>query len=192
MEEEKKCDAAPSGMADSSPRNHTEAGDDIPKILADKEEELRACQDRVLRLAAELDNFKKRIEREKAEHMKYALESFANDLLPFLDNLERAVSSAKGARDLDKLIEGLELTLSGYLKTLERYGLKTFVSEGQRFDPAFHEALSVSEHPHYEEDTVIEELLRGYTFHEKILRPALVIVSKKTDLEGGGQSATGA
>ena len=82
--------------------------------LVEKEEELNACKDKLLRLAAELENFKKRIEKEKEEFMKYALESFSNELLPFLDNLERAVSASKESRDMDRLIEGLDLTLSGY------------------------------------------------------------------------------
>ncbi len=160
-------------------------GADLRKELEEKTAELEKCQDKVLRLAAELENFKKRIEREKAEHMKYALEAFAKELLPFLDNLERAVDAAKESKDIDKLIDGLELTLSGYLKTLERFGLKVFASEGQRFDPNLHEALTVEMTDEFEDNTVIKQLLKGYTLHEKVLRPALVIVSKKNKKEGG-------
>ncbi len=168
----------------------TASAEELALRLAETEEELRICREQVMRLAAELDNFKKRIEREKAEHIKYALAAFANDLLPFLDNLERAVSSAKESRDIEKLIDGLEITLTGYLKTLERYGLKTFTAVGQRFDPAVHEALSIVENSDHEENTVVQELLRGYTLHERVLRPALVTVSKKTSSspEGSGQS----
>ncbi|MEF3168515.1 MAG: nucleotide exchange factor GrpE [Deltaproteobacteria bacterium] len=183
MTEEKKD-------AQQAPEEQTASAEDLSVRLAEAEEELRICQEKVMRLAAELDNFKKRIEREKAEHMKYALAAFANDLLPFLDNLERAVSSAKESRDIGKLTDGIEITLTGYLKTLERYGLRTFAAVGQRFDPTLHEALSVVEHPDYEENTVVEELLRGYILHERVLRPALVTVSKKPSPppEGGGQS----
>ncbi|HDH98536.1 MAG TPA: nucleotide exchange factor GrpE [Deltaproteobacteria bacterium] len=159
--------------------------------LADREAELDQCQEKVLRLAADLENFKKRIEREKSEYMKYALESFAKELLPFLDNLERAVTSAKDSRDFDKLIEGLDLTISGYLKTLERFGLKVFTAEGQKFDPNLHEALTVQEHEGVEENTVIKELLKGYSLHERVLRPSLVVVSKNTT-EGSGQEETSA
>jgi molecular chaperone GrpE len=159
--------------------------------LAEKEEELKACKDKMLRLAAELENFKKRIEKEKEEFMKYALESFSNELLPFLDNLERAVSASKESRDIDRLIEGLDLTLSGYFKILERFGLRTFVAEGQRFDPNLHEAISMEESHEHEENTIIKELLRGYTLHEKLLRPALVVVSKKPS-GNGGQGGTSA
>ena len=169
--------------------------EDLKKQLEEKEKELAECKEKMLRLAAELDNFKKRIDREKAEYMKYALESFAKELLPFLDNLERAVQSAKETKDIDALIEGLDLTLSGYLKTLERFGLKTFAAEGQRFDPNYHEALTVEEDHSVDDNTVIKELLRGYTLHERVLRPALVVVSKKpgqSDGQGSGQNESNA
>lgn len=165
--------------------------DGLTARLMEKEEELKACKDKMLRLAAELENFKKRIEKEKEEFMKYALEAFASELLPFLDNLERAISAAKESRDIDRLIEGLDLTLSGYFKILERFGLKTFVAEGQRFDPNLHEAISLEESHEHEENTIIKELLHGYTLHEKLLRPALVVVSKKPS-DNGGQGGTSA
>ena len=155
----------------------------------DTEAELEQCREKMLRVAAELENFKKRIEREKSESLKYALEAFAKELLPFLDNLERAVVSAKDSRDLDKLIEGLELSMSSHLKTLERLGLKTFTAEGEQFDPNLHEALTVEENNGVENNTVIKELLKGYTLHERILRPALVVVSKNVS-EGSGQDET--
>ncbi len=164
-----------------------EAGEELAARLRAKEEELEQCQEKVLRLAAELDNFKKRVEREKAEHMKFALEAFAKELLPFLDNLERAVQAARESRDLEGLLEGLELTLSGYFKTLERFGLKAFAAEGKRFDPSFHEALSVEENAEVDHNTVLKELLKGYTLHDRVLRPALVVVSKKPEGEGGQQ-----
>ena len=89
------------------------------------------------------------------------------------------MTSAKDSRDLDKLIEGLDLTMSGHLKTLERFGLKVFTAEGQKFDPNLHEALTVQEQDGVKENIVIKELLKGYSLHERILRPALVVVSKK-------------
>jgi len=89
------------------------------------------------------------------------------------------------------LIEGLDLTISGYLKTLERFGLKVFTAEGQKFDPNLHEALTVQEQEGVEKNTVIKELLKGYSLHEKILRPALVVVSKNAT-EGSGQEETSA
>ncbi len=173
---------AEAASADENAVETADAGDDnlsVEEKLAKTQEELEAYKEKVLRLAAELENFKKRTQREKEEHMKYALEAFAKELLPFLDNLERAVESAKETKDIEKLIEGLELTLSGYLKTLEKFGLKVFAAEGQRFDPNYHEALSTEVNDEVEENTVIKELLKGYTLHERLLRPAMVVVSKK-------------
>ncbi len=167
----------------------------LEKRLEETEKELAECKDKMLRLAAELENFKKRVEREKLEHMKFALEEFAKELLPFLDNLERAIAVAKETKDMEKMIEGIELTLSGYFKTLERFGLKTFVAEGQRFDPNYHEALSVEESTDVEENTVLKELLRGYTLHDRVIRPALVVVSKKNqsvEQKEGGQEESNA
>ncbi|NDY43370.1 nucleotide exchange factor GrpE [Dissulfurirhabdus thermomarina] len=183
MEERRE---APAGEAETAV-SAADAGEEGPGEAEALREQLRACEERVLRLAAELDNFKKRVEREKAEHMRYALEAFAKELLPFLDNLERAVAAAKDSGETDeKLVEGLELALSGYLKTLERFGLKAYSCMGQRFDPNFHEALSVQECHDVEENTVVQELLKGYSLHERVIRPALVVVSKKPP-EGSGQ-----
>lgn len=153
--------------------------EDCKKTIEEREKELNETKEKMLRIAAEFENFKKRLKREKEEYMKYALEEFSKDLLPFLDNLERALQTAKETPDIDKIIEGLELTLNGYFSTLEKFGLRQFVAEGKKFDPNFHEALGVEEHDGVEENTVVKELLKGYTLHERVLRPALVVVSKK-------------
>lgn len=147
--------------------------------LAQKEAELKACQDKMLRLAAEFENFKKRMEREKSEHIKYALESFVVELLPFLDNLERAVMAAKDTKDIDKLVEGLELSLSSYCKVLEAFGLKNLAAQGLPFDPSIHEAVCVEHSEEYNEGTVVRELMKGYVLNDKVIRPAKVTVCKK-------------
>ncbi len=166
--------------------------EELKQLLKEREQEISELKDRLLRLGAEFENFKKRMEREKEEYMKYALEAFAKELLPFLDNLERAIQTAKENPDVEKILEGLELTLSGYFTTLEKFGLKQFVAEGKRFDPNFHEALGVEEHDGVEENTVIKELLKGYTLHERVIRPALVVVSKKSQKKGSGQTESDA
>jgi molecular chaperone GrpE len=168
---------------DSGPDSAADESLSVEEKLAKAEEELEACKDKVLRLAAELENFKKRTQREKEEHIKYALETFAKELLPFLDNLERAIEAARESKDIDKLLEGLDLTLSGYFKTLEKFGLKVFAAEGKRFDPNYHEALTTEVNHNVEENTVVKELLKGYTLHERVLRPAMVVVSKKDSQE---------
>ncbi len=187
-EREKQQESKEAQEKMSDKKSCDKTNEELQAQLEQKEKELAECKEKMLRLAAELDNFKKRINREKAEYMQYALEAFAKELLPFLDNLERAVQSAKETKDIDALLEGLDLTLSGYLKTLERFGLKTFAAEGQRFDPNYHEALTVEEDNSVDDNTVVKELLRGYTLHERVLRPALVVVSKKTGENGSEDS----
>lgn len=141
---------------------------------------IKELEDKYIRLLAEFENYKKRIEREKADQIKFALEEFTNELLPFLDNLDRALCSAKTSKDVDKLIEGLEISISGYLKTLERFGVKCYVPDGQSFDPCYHEALTTVCNNELDDNTVAETMLKGFTLHERVIRPALVVVSKKT------------
>lgn len=150
------------------------------------EKELDICKDQQLRMAAEFENFKKRMEREKNEFQKYVLEGFSLELLPFLDNLERAMQAGKDAHDINKLLEGLELTVSSFFKSMERFGLKPFTSENKPFDYNFHEALCTEDSPNHDEDFVIKELAKGYCLHDKVLRPAKVIVCKK-NLKNSGQ-----
>ncbi len=164
--------------------------EELKKQLAQKEQELNEMKEKVLRLAAELENFKKRIQKEKEDHMRYALETFARELLPFLDNLERAISAAKETKDIEKLLEGLDLTLSGYFKTLEKFGLKPFVALGERFDPNIHEALGVEENEEVDENTVVKELLKGYKLHDRVLRPAMVVVSKKPNNSSNNEGSS--
>ncbi|WP_456433245.1 nucleotide exchange factor GrpE [Thermosulfuriphilus sp.] len=151
------------------------------------EEELQAAKleakryyDQMLRLAAELENFKKQVRREKEEYAKYALEGFVRELLPFVDNLERALEHAGKQADIDSLVQGIELTLKGFLKTLEKFGLTQFeAAVGETFNPEIHEALMVEETHEHEEGSVVRGLQKGYRLHERVLRPALVVVAKK-------------
>jgi len=141
---------------------------------------IRDLEDKYIRLLAEFENYKKRIEREKSDQIKFAIEEFTNELLPFLDNLDRALCAAKTSGDVEKLIEGLEISISGYLKTLERFGIKCYVPDGQCFDPCFHEALTIVCNNDLDDNTVSETMLKGFTLHERVIRPALVVVSKKS------------
>lgn len=137
-----------------------------------------ALQERVLRMAAELDNFKKRHEREKAEFLKRANESMAKDLLPVIDNLERALVAANEAGQAS-IIEGLELVHRELMKTMERHGLEPVEALGKPFDPEQHEAVMQQEDPGVDDNTVINELQKGYVFQGRLLRPAMVVVSKR-------------
>jgi molecular chaperone GrpE len=168
------------------------ASEQEEKITADLAEETpeQGCEElaaqvaelkeRALRQAAELDNYKKRTEREKAEFFKRANEGLVKELLPVLDNLERALASAKEHTQSDpNLVQGVEMIQGELLKTLGRHGLEPVEAVGQAFDPKLHEAMMQQEDPEQDENTVLAEAQRGYTFEGRLLRPAMVVVSRK-------------
>jgi molecular chaperone GrpE len=144
------------------------------------EDELSETQERVLRTAADAENFKKRLQREKEEQTRYANESFMRELLSVIDNLERALEHSEAGADQGGLLEGLNMTLKGFLDTLTRFGCTPVETAGKPFDPNFHEAVSQEESADHEPNTVLRELQKGYMLKERLLRPAMVLVSKRT------------
>ena len=157
----------------------TADGDTLLAKYRELEGELSEAQERVLRTAAEAENFKKRLQREKEEQTRYSNESFMRELLPVIDNLERALEHSKAGADQGGLVEGLNMTLKGFLDTLTRFGCTPVEAAGKPFDPNFHEAVSQEESDDHEPNTVLRELQKGYLLKERLLRPAVVIVSKR-------------
>jgi molecular chaperone GrpE len=157
--------------------------DDLKKRLEEKEKEAKENLDRLLRVAADFENYKKRAVREKEDWTKFANEDLIRAILPFIDNLERAVNHAEKVVDTGVLIEGIKLTLQQIHQTLNRFGLTPFESVGKPFDPARHEAMLVVETDRHEPDQVVEEFQRGYLLNERLLRPATVSVSKSPSKE---------
>lgn len=143
-----------------------------------KEREAKENYDRFLRQAAELENFKKRIARDKAEAIQYANESLLRDLLPILDNLGRAVEHAKGEGNGKPLVEGVEMVLKGFLDVLNRHGVIQVSAMGEKFNPDKHEAVSQVESEDHEPNTVVEEHQKGYYLFDRLLRPSLVSVAR--------------
>ena len=138
-------------------------------------------QDRLLRLSAEFENYKKRMNRQSDEFKKYANESLLKELLTVVDNLERAISSTNGDRSVERegcVVEGVEMTLNEILKILEKFNVRPVEAKGKPFDPTYHEAMMQEETDEYPENTVINEFQRGYMIHDRLLRPAMVVVSK--------------
>lgn len=146
--------------------------------LEAKEKESRDNYDRFLRQVAELENFKKRTTREKEEALRFANELLIRDLLPVVDNLERAVAHAKGGGNGKLLVDGVEMVLKGLCDILSKYGLVQISAVGQPFDPEKHEAMAQVESETHEPNTIVEEHHKGYLLQEKLLRPALVSVAK--------------
>ena len=155
-----------------------EGKDALAALIAERDE----LKDRVLRVAAEMENYKKRSERDKADFLKRANESLVRDLLPVLDGLERAASHAQEQHGDQAVSEGLALLQQELLKVLERYGLEKVEALGLAFNPEYHEAMMQQDDPEAEENTVLQELQKGYTFQGRLLRPAMVVVSKKPAL----------
>lgn len=137
---------------------------------------LRELHERHLRLAAEFENFKKRASREKDETVKLGNERLIRDLLPVVDNLERAIASAD-VGDAKTLLEGVKLVARQFVETLGRFGAQPFESVGQPFDPNRHEALMQQE-ADLPPNTVVSEMAKGYFLHDRLLRPAMVVVSR--------------
>ncbi len=137
-----------------------------------------AGQDKLLRLAAEFENYKKRMVRDKQSALKYAEENILKDLLPSIDNLERAINHEEATQDVKTLLEGVELTLKGLKSTVSKYGVEPIESVGQPFDPNLHEALVMEASDDVPAQSVLREFEKGYNYKERLLRAAKVVVSK--------------
>jgi molecular chaperone GrpE len=150
--------------------------EDLPS--AEEFARLKARQDQMLRTIAEFDNSKKRVEREKEEFLKYALESFVKDLIPTVDSIERAINSTKESKDFDALVEGIQMIHKQLLGALENRGVTPIEAVSELFDPMQHEAVMHVESEDVPENQVIEEWQRGYMLHNRVIRPSMVSVSK--------------
>jgi molecular chaperone GrpE len=154
-------------------RGPTEPGAEGPS------EEVAALQDRLLRLQADFENFRKRTLKEKEEAWRYGHQNLVKDLLATVDNLERAIEHARGSEggDLEGLLQGVELVLRELLGILGQHGLAEIDAEGEPFDPAFHEAMAQQPDDSVPPNTVVQVYEKGYRLRDRMLRPARVVVS---------------
>jgi molecular chaperone GrpE len=157
--------------------------DQQPKDIAALEEQLSVEKDRFVRLSAEFDNFRKRKQREIDEFKKFATESVFKQFLSVVDNLERAIASAEKNEDHKSLMEGVKLTHKEILKIFDAFNVKPVEAENQNFDPNFHQAVTQKETDEVPENTVTNVLQTGYLLHDRLIRPAMVVVSKRTENE---------
>ena len=165
----------------SSVENSTSMDAEIESLreeLAAKESEAKTNYDRFLRQVAELENFKRRSAREREDTTRFANEAIIRDLLPVIDNLERAVAHAAGGGNGKPIVEGVEMVLRGLLDVLSKHGVMQISAVGQPFDPSKHEAVAHVESDVHEANSVVEELHKGYALRDRLLRPALVSVAK--------------
>jgi molecular chaperone GrpE len=152
--------------------------EELKKKLEEKEKEAKESYDRLLRTAADFENYKKRATREKEDWTKFANEDLIRAILPFVDNLERALDHSEKTEDIQSLIEGIKLTIQQLLKILNKFGVSPIESLGKPFDPTMHEAMLVVETDQHEPNQVVEEFQKGYLLNDRLLRAATVSVSK--------------
>jgi molecular chaperone GrpE len=155
------------------------AGPD-PRI-ADLERQLGEQKDRMLRAMAEADNVRRRAQRDADERVRYANESLVRELIPVLDNFDRALASARVAGGAESVVAGIELTQRELLRVLERAGVSRYSAVGQPFDPTRHEAIARVVSVDATPDTVVSETAPGYALQGRVVRPALVAVAAAPD-----------
>jgi molecular chaperone GrpE len=167
-------------------------GDTIEELeqkLAAAESEAKESYDRFLRASAELENFKKRKEKEMADFRKFANESLLKELLSVADNLERAIEMPQSKGDETQIVAGVDLTLKELMKVLQKFGVQPIEALGEAFDPAFHQAMMQQEVTDQPDNIVIQEMQKGYVIQDRLLRPAMVVVSKTDNNEGADKRA---
>lgn len=153
------------------------------KELREKAAKADECLDKMLRLQADYENRRKRQDREKVDFLRFANENLIVDLLNVMDDFERAIDSAKKSNDAGALLKGIEMIKEHFQATLEDHGLKKIDPEGRPFDPEKHEAIAHIEDDGHPENIVLEVMRKGYELNGKVLRPAVVKVSKKKSEE---------
>jgi molecular chaperone GrpE len=179
--EDVEKDTAPKSSLETEPFEEMAEKDDLNTQVKEWKQKAEEERDRVLRVLAEFENYKKRMNRQMDDYRKYANEALLKELLSVVDNLERAIMSSENAKDNPKeacVLEGVEMTLTEIQKVLEKFHVASFEALGKPFDPVFHEAVMQQESKDYPENSIIAVLQKGYMIHDRLLRPAMVVVSK--------------
>lgn len=172
-------DVAADADPDAAEPNADEAGDEAP-AERDVATEFAELEDRFLRLAAEFDNYRRRTLRERHDLLNFGTENLIKELLPTIDNLERAVGHARQQEeepDKENILEGIELTFRSLTQSLKKHGVERVEAAGSSFDPKVHEAIRQVPTDEHEPGTVVEVFQQGYVLHGRLLRPALVSVA---------------
>lgn len=171
------------GSVDDTVDAGTSSEVDILKAkLEEKEKEAADNYDKFLRAVAELDNYKKRAAKERAETIKYGAEELVKDLLPFMDSLDRAMEHT-GSPDVEAFKDGIKLVQEQLLCCLKKHGVERIESSGADFNPNYHEAMIQIHSDEHEENKIVNEIAKGYLLNGRLLRPSKVCVCKKTNKE---------
>jgi len=166
------------------PKDQEEAEISPEDLIEKLNEEITSLKDQRLRAIAELENFRKRAEKDQSDALKYGISNFAKEIINIRDNIERAQSSisddAKNNEAIKSVIEGIDLIAQSVVSTFEKIGIKKIESLNEKFDHNLHQAMMEIENEELEPGTIVQELIPGYTLHDRLLRPAMVGVSKKS------------
>ena len=192
MEEEMNKINSDNGLEDKNIEEEKIEGEDLPKeepklsieeVIEKLKVDIEDLKDQRLRSAAELENYRKRSEKDQSDALKYGITNFAKEVISIRDNIERANASIldeiKSDEKIKPVIEGLELIHQSIISVLDRFEIKKIESIDQKFDHNFHQAMVEIERDDCEPGTVVQELIPGYMLHDRLLRPAMVGVSKK-------------
>ena len=155
--------------------------DEVAGLLQENERlkmEVQESSDKAVRATAELDNIRKRTSRDIENAHKYALERFVNELLPVVDSMELGINASQSAEDIESLREGMDLTLKMLFDCMSKFGVKTIDPAGEKFDPEWHEAVSMQELEGSEPGRVVTVMQKGYELNGRLVRPAMVVVAK--------------
>lgn len=198
QEDSELADAAADAptQADASAGNGPTGADAAPDPVAALTTERDKLREQLLRTAADFDNFRKRSKRDVDDARQRGKDDLVRELLPVFDNLERAVQTADTASDLSSVVDGVRMVLKLFEDTAERMGLSRVPSVGERFDPAVHEAIQQQESTAHPPGTIVAEVVPGYRFGQRLVRPAMVVVARKpsepkqADAKAGGETSS--
>ena len=193
MSEENKIKAEEQDLENQTSKTEEQVSEEVtekeeaeisPENLIEKlNEDITSLKDQRLRAIAELENFRKRAEKDQSDALKYGISNFAKEIINIRDNIERAQSSiseeAKNNEAIKSVIEGIDLIAQSVITTFEKIGIKKIESLNKKFDHNLHQAMMEIENDDLEPGTIVQELIPGYTLHDRLLRPAMVGVSKK-------------
>ena len=172
------ADQTKSGAEDEAGDERQVANDDDRKVLGDADEELAKVKDQLLRTVAEMENVRRRAQRDVENAHKFAVEKLLGELLPVVDSLEKAEELAKTTDNTDSMAEGISLSLKLFVSTLEKSGIALVDPLGEPFDPQLHEAMAMVPNPDAEPNSVMDVMQRGYTLNGRLVRAAKVVVVK--------------
>lgn len=165
------------GIVDEPTEHEQLSPEELQTKCQEAEQKAEENYQKLLRTQADFDNFKRRVRKDKEEQAKYAALPLMENLLPVVDNFERAMAAGKEAQDVQSLMEGIDMVFRQFEQALEKEGLETIQTVGEPFDPHIHQAVMQVESEEYDSGVVVEELQKGFQLKSKVIRPAMVKVS---------------